>query len=96
MAIFKAAVPKIDTMQVLFVTSSREDLQLLETIGEQAREISYNITKQTWQAKGYDIECFSPWSCESCPDREVCSEIQTMIKVRKKSKADKDKDKPAS
>ena len=86
MAIFRSAVPKIEAMEVMFVTSSKEDLQLLDNIGEQIREISSNITKETWKAKGYDIECIQLWDCESCPDSSVCDDIKGMVNVRKKTK----------
>ena len=86
MAIFKSSVPKIEAMEVIFVTSSKEDLQLLDKISEQIREISYNITKEIWKAKGYDIECTQLWDCESCPDSSVCDEIKEMVNVRKQNR----------
>jgi len=89
MAIFKSSVPKIEAMEVIFVTSSKEDLQLLDKFSEQIREISYNITKETWKAKGYDIECTQLWDCESCPDSSVCDEIKEMVNVRKKTRKNK-------
>jgi CO dehydrogenase/acetyl-CoA synthase beta subunit len=85
-AVFKSAVPKIEAMEVLFVTSGKEDLEPLQSIAEQVQEISENIVKETWQAKGYDIECFSAYDCDSCPDKEVCDDIRSIIKVRKKTK----------
>ena len=85
MAIFKSEVSKIEAMEVIFVTSSKEDLQLLDKIGEQVREISHNITKEVWLAKGYDIECTQLWDCESCPDSSVCDDIKEMVNVRKKT-----------
>jgi CO dehydrogenase/acetyl-CoA synthase beta subunit len=85
MAIYRSAVPKIEAMEVMFVTSSKEDLLPLDNIGEQIREISSNITKETWKAKGYDIECIQLWDCESCPDSSVCDEIKGMVTVRKKT-----------
>ena len=89
MAIYRSAIPKIEAMEVMFVTSSKEDLQLLDNIGEQIREISGNITKETWKAKGYDIECIQLWDCESCPDSSVCDEIKGMVTVRKKTRKTK-------
>jgi len=91
MAIYKSAVPKIQAMEILFVTSGKEDLEPLEKIGKQIQEISENITKETWKAKGYDIECFSALDCDSCPDREVCDDIKEMINVRKTKKSGKRK-----
>ncbi len=89
MAIFKSEVSKIEAMEVIFVTSSKEDLQLLDKIGEQVREISHNITKEVWLAKGYDIECTQLWDCESCPDSSVCDDIKEMVNVRKKTRNNK-------
>jgi hypothetical protein len=89
MAIYRSAVPKIEAMEVMFVTSSKDDLQLLDHMSEQIREISSNITKETWKAKGYDIECIQLWDCESCPDSTVCDEIKGMVTVRKKSRKTK-------
>lgn len=86
MAIYKSAVSKIEAMEVLFVTSAKEDLEPLQGIADQVQEISGRIVKQTWQAKGYDIECFSALDCDSCPDRAVCDDIKGIIKVRKKTK----------
>jgi CO dehydrogenase/acetyl-CoA synthase beta subunit len=91
MAIYRSAVPKVQAMEVLFVTSGKEDLEPLDKIGEQVQEISENITKETWKAKGYDLECFSALDCDSCPDREVCDDIKEMINVRKKKKTGKSK-----
>lgn len=85
-AVYKSAVPKVEAMEVLFVTSGRDDLEPLQKIGEQAREISENIVKETWKAKGYDIECFSAYDCDSCPDKTVCDDIKGIINVRKKTK----------
>ena len=93
MAIFKSEVSKIQAMEIIFVTSSREDLKPLESIDEQVQEISRNITKDVWKAKGYDldeIECTLGWDCRSCEYKPVCDEIRTVVKVRKK-KAKKSK-----
>jgi len=87
MAIFKSEVSKIQAMEIIFVTSSREDLKPLESIDEQVRQISQSITKDVWKAKGYDldeIECTLGWDCRSCEYKPVCDEIRTVVKVRKK------------
>lgn len=89
--IYKSTAPKIEAMEVIFVTTSRDDVEALGKIGEQVRKISDNITKETWKARGYDIECFSVWDCDSCPDSSVCKEIKEMIGVRKKGKSGKRK-----
>jgi CO dehydrogenase/acetyl-CoA synthase beta subunit len=88
MAICKTSVPEVEAIEVIFVTTSKEDLQPLKELGEQVLEISKNVTKEIWKSKGYDIECFSPYSCNNCPDSAVCDEIKEMVNVRKQKKAD--------
>jgi CO dehydrogenase/acetyl-CoA synthase beta subunit len=88
MALFKSSAPEVEAVEIVFVTTSKEDLQPLEELGEQIREISKNVTKEIWKAKGYDIECFSAVECSECPDKGVCDDIKEMMTVRKKKKAD--------
>ncbi|MEA1958415.1 MAG: carbon monoxide dehydrogenase [Chloroflexota bacterium] len=83
MGIFKGSVEKIEAMETIFVTSSIEDIQVLDSINEQVREMSGLIIKETWSAKGYDIECFSTVDCDACEYREVCDEVKDIVKVRK-------------
>ena len=87
MAIFKSSVPEVEAIEIVFVTTSKEDLLPLEELEEQIREISKNVSKEIWKSKGYDIECFSTFDCASCPDSTVCDEIKEMVNVRKQKKA---------
>jgi CO dehydrogenase/acetyl-CoA synthase beta subunit len=87
MAIFKSEVPKVQSVEAMFVTSGKDDLEPLDSIGEQIQQISQNITKDAWKAKGYDldeIECTLGWDCRSCDYRPVCDDIRKVVKVRKK------------
>src|SRR4030042_668699 len=57
-AIFKSEMPSVQSVEILFVTSSKEDLEQLEDIGRQVQKIGREIVKETWKAKGFDIfEC---------------------------------------
>lgn len=85
MAIYKSQIPQIEAMEVVFVTSSKEDVQQLTEIAEQVKKISKDIVRETWLARGYDIlECTLGWDCGSCPDKPVCDDIKTVLRVRKK------------
>ena len=85
MTIFKSEVPKVQAVEIVFVTSSKEDLQPLDDIGAQVRKIAKDIERETWKAKGFDIvECTLGWDCNSCPDKPVCDDIRELITVRKK------------
>jgi CO dehydrogenase/acetyl-CoA synthase beta subunit len=85
MAIAKSEIPQVQAMEVVFVTSSKEDLQQLVDINEQVRKIGKDIVRETWLARGYDVlECTLGWDCASCDDKSVCDEIREVVKVRKK------------
>ncbi|MBM4462533.1 MAG: carbon monoxide dehydrogenase [Chloroflexi bacterium] len=84
MAIFKTGVPKVQAVEVVFVTSSKEDVQRLDSIAVQIRKIAKDIVAKVWKAKGFDImECTFGWDCSSCPDQPVCDDIREIITVRK-------------
>jgi len=85
MSIFKTAMPKVQAIEVIFITSDKEDVRQLDNIAEQVRKISKDITRETWLARGYDIlECTLGWDCNTCSDKPVCDEIREVITVRKK------------
>jgi CO dehydrogenase/acetyl-CoA synthase beta subunit len=84
MALFKSEVPKIETMEIVFVTSDKEDLKPLEDISAQVRKIARSILVENWKARGFDLyECTLGWDCNACPDQPVCDEIKEFIQVRK-------------
>ena len=84
-AIYKLHIPQIEAMEIVFVTSGKEDVRRLDEISEQVKKISKDIIRETWLARGYDIlECTLGWDCNSCPDKPVCDDIKAVITVRKK------------
>jgi len=84
-AIYKSRVSEIEAMEIVFVTSGKEDVRRLDEIAEQVKKISKDIIRETWLARGYDIlECTLGWDCGSCPDKTVCDDIKTVLTVRKK------------
>jgi len=85
MVIFKSKMPKVQAMEIVFVTSGKEDVQELDDIGTQVRKIAKDIVRENWKAKGIDLlECTFGWDCSSCPDKPVCDDIKEVITVRKK------------
>jgi CO dehydrogenase/acetyl-CoA synthase beta subunit len=84
MAILRSDVPDAEAVEVVFVTSAKEDLEPLEQISAQVEKVSTSIIAENWKAKGFDLyECSLGWDCNVCPDRPVCDEIREVIKVRK-------------
>jgi len=81
----RAELAAVNVAEILFVTSSVEDVQNLEKIGAQVRKLSHDLRRQRIKETangGY--ECDTDISCEVCPDNEVCSEIRKIITIRKK------------
>jgi CO dehydrogenase/acetyl-CoA synthase beta subunit len=89
MGIYRSCVPEVERIEVIFITSSKEDVRQLEEIAAQVRKIGKDIVRENWLARGYDIlECTFGWDCGSCPDKSVCDDIKEVIKVRKKDAAE--------
>jgi acetyl-CoA synthase len=84
MAIFKSQIPQVQSMEILFVTSAKEDLHPLDGIERQVQKIAKDIVTKNWKARGIDLaECTFGWDCNSCPDKEVCDDIRELITIRK-------------
>ncbi len=85
MAIYKSEMPKVQSMEIIFVTSGKEDLLPLDDIGTQVKKIYRSLLTADWKARGFDVyECGFGWDCKVCPDQPVCDEIRDVIKVRKR------------
>jgi CO dehydrogenase/acetyl-CoA synthase beta subunit len=78
--------PKLEAIEIAFVTTSRRHIDLLEPIAVQTRKIAKEISKERWKIKGYDIECVS--DCDTCNDKPVCDDIRAMLKERKEQRSD--------
>ncbi len=89
MAIVKSAEPRVEAMEIVFLTTGKEVVQGLEKIAAQIRKIGKEIVKENWKIRGYDIECAS--DCRSCPEKRVCDDIREVIAVRKKGSKGKDR-----
>lgn len=82
MSIYKADESKVEVMEIVFVTSTREDVQGLSTMVAQVDKISREIVKESWKIRGYDIEC--DLDCNSCGDKPVCDDIRDVLAEKKK------------
>jgi len=84
MAIYKTEMPAVTAMEVLFVTSSKEDLGPLEEMAAQVRQIFVKTLTEDWKARGFNVyECNSGWDCQVCPDQVVCDDIKEIIDIHK-------------
>ena len=74
--------------EILFVTSSVEDVQSLERIGAQVRKLSHDLRRERLKQVSDDVyECRSGVSCDVCADNEVCTDIRQIVAIRKSSTA---------
>jgi CO dehydrogenase/acetyl-CoA synthase beta subunit len=81
----RGALAGMEAAEVLFVTSSAEDVAGLEAIGCQVRKLCHDLRRQRLKLVGDGVyECEAAVSCEVCPDSPVCAEIRQMVVIRKK------------
>jgi CO dehydrogenase/acetyl-CoA synthase beta subunit len=84
MGIFKTQLPQVEAMEVLFVTSSKGDLEPLENIATQVGKISRDIRRSSL-VRGLDgtYECTTIHGCKVCSDKAVCDDIRELVALRK-------------
>ncbi len=79
------AVP-IAAAEVMFVTSSADDVLALDRIGAQVRKLAHDLRRERLrQASDGAYECENEVSCEACPDNEVCTDIREIMVIRKRA-----------
>jgi CO dehydrogenase/acetyl-CoA synthase beta subunit len=72
--------------EIVFVTSSVEDVQSLEKIGAQVRKLSHDLRRERLkQVSNGEYECQSGVACDVCTDNEVCADIRQIVAIRKSS-----------
>ncbi len=81
MALYKSGLPKVEDVEIVFVTSSRDDLRPLQRMSKEVRKITKKIMRENWSAKGFDIECIL--DCSRCQNATVCDEIREVVSISK-------------
>ncbi|RJP73742.1 MAG: hypothetical protein C4532_04035 [Candidatus Abyssobacteria bacterium SURF_17] len=72
----------VTASEVLFVTSSREDVSALDAIVETARNKLRKL--QTFERKADGTyECTTSLDCTECPEKPVCDTVRQVITIRK-------------
>ncbi len=85
MVIFRRKHPLIEATEVVFVTSSKEDVNQLDDIGASVRNFSGGLKKLQRQEDG-TYEC-SEYTCATCNEQEICDSIRAWLKLRRKKVA---------
>ncbi|MDY6842618.1 MAG: hypothetical protein SVW57_00815 [Thermodesulfobacteriota bacterium] len=71
-------------VEVLFVTSNKEDVMELELIGDQVRENTAKVKKAVLDGwRGEDCEGLD---CDSCIDKEVCDELRELLVMKRRER----------
>jgi CO dehydrogenase/acetyl-CoA synthase beta subunit len=74
----------VTSAEIVFVTSSVEDVQSLERIGAQVRKLSHDLRRERLKQVSDDVyECQSGIACDVCTDNEVCTDIRQIVAIRK-------------
>ncbi len=84
-AIYKRELPKIESVEVLFVTSSKQEIHQLEAIASQVRVLGKAFRRDALRAKGHElIDCTMGTDCASCEVKPDCDDIRDVVKIRKR------------
>jgi len=90
MAVYKSELPIIEAAEVVFVTSSSEDVEGLKGIAaEVQKERSEALSRRFKMQADGTYECTSEYvDCRSCPDEPICDEVRGLIRLRRKTRSD--------
>jgi CO dehydrogenase/acetyl-CoA synthase beta subunit len=75
--LFLSNIPHTQAMEIIFITSGKKDVLQFSDISKKVKNISQEIVKETWKAKGYDLDC--DYNCESCMSQATCDSIREVI-----------------
>ena len=82
-ALVKTRQPKASNVEIVFVTSSKADVNQLCNLRKTWKDTSHGLRHDTWMGKGLDIDCPSGGHCGSCGDKEVCDQVRKIQRMRR-------------
>ena len=84
MAILRSKLASVEAMEVLFVTSSKEDIEALESIAVEVEKVTNWFRKLKRSEDGL-YECTAD-DCDDCEEKTVCDTVRE-VRVLRKQKA---------
>lgn len=83
MRLIKAQIPNVSAVEILFITTTKADLQPLNSIETAVSKIAHAIKERRWKERGIDIsDCAFGGHCGSCADKSVCDEVKKLAHTR--------------
>jgi acetyl-CoA synthase len=88
MAVYKSGLPIIEATEVIFITSSKEDVKGLEGIATEVQRIRSEVLSSRFgRTDDGAYECTSSYAdCTECPDQVVCDEIRDLVRLKRKKR----------
>jgi CO dehydrogenase/acetyl-CoA synthase beta subunit len=86
MSVFRGKHPLLEATEVVFVTSSKEDVVQLDGIGADVRRFTGELKKLVRQ-QDESYECME-YDCDTCDDKPVCDSIREWTRLRRKKTAE--------
>ena len=81
MSVFRGKHPLLEATEIVFVTSSKEDVVQLDGIGADVRKFTDELKKLVRQQDGtYDCTEFD---CDTCDDKPVCDSVREWTRLRR-------------
>lgn len=80
--IVRKKLSHVEAVEVLFVTSSDDDVHALDAIGKRARSLTHDLNRENWMEKGIDIDCPYGGHCGACSEKETCDEVRKVAALR--------------
>ena len=88
LAIYKTQLPAIEAVELVFITSSKKDVEGLEPIAAQVRKARIDaLSSRFARQDDGSYECTSTYTdCTDCPDQNTCDDIRDLIRLRRKKR----------
>lgn len=79
--IIKKRTPAVQHAEIIFITSTKEDLTLFSSIAEEVQKKHQVIKENKWLSKGINIyDCAFHGNCSGCNEKNTCNEIKQIAK----------------
>ncbi len=89
LALFKQQIPHVEAVEIIFVTSSKADVEKLEAIADRVRSVGDNLVKEAWVDKGFDPDACIEHDCSTCHEQTDCDDIREVVQLQQKAKRER-------